>query len=60
MYSREVAATAAINTAQTQYHSQFNRYAPSLTVLGPPDTGSPNAFGADIIGKYLASGKKQG
>jgi prepilin-type N-terminal cleavage/methylation domain-containing protein len=63
MYTQEVAAQAAIrtiHTAQTQYYSQFNRYATSLAELGPPASGSANASAADMIGNDLANGKKQG
>jgi prepilin-type N-terminal cleavage/methylation domain-containing protein len=63
MYTQEVAATAAIrtiHTAQTQYYSQFNRYATSLAELGPPASGSANASAADMIGNDLANGLKQG
>ena len=63
MYTQEVAALAAIrtiHTAQTQYYSQFNRYATSLAELGPPASGSANASAADMIGNDLANGVKQG
>jgi len=63
MYAQEVAALAAIrtiHTAQTEYMSQFNRYATSLAELGPPASGSANASAADMIGNDLANGKKQG
>jgi prepilin-type N-terminal cleavage/methylation domain-containing protein len=63
MYAQEVAATAAIrtiHTAQTQYYSQFSRYATSLAELGPPASGSANASAADMIGNDLANGLKQG
>jgi type II secretory pathway pseudopilin PulG len=63
MYTQEVAAMAAIrtiHTAQTQYYSQFNRYATSLAELGPPASGSANASAADMIGNDLANGVKQG
>ena len=63
MYTQEVAAMAAIrtiHTAETQYYSQFNRYATSLAELGPPASGSANASAADMIDNSLANGKKQG
>src|ERR1700691_1958532 len=63
MYTQEVAAMAAIrtiHTAQTQYYSQFNRYATSLVELGPPASGSANASAADMIDNSLANGEKQG
>ena len=49
-------AIRAIFTAQTQYYSQFNRYATSLRELGPPDAGPSNAGAAGLIGAALASG----
>ena len=61
MYTQEIAAAAAIrtiHTAQTQYYSQFNRYATSLAELGPPASGAANASAADMIGADLANGKK--
>ena len=63
MYTQEVAALAAIrtiHTAETQYYSQFNKYATSLAELGPPPSGSANASAADMIGNDLANGLKQG
>jgi type IV pilus assembly protein PilA len=63
MYAQETAALKAIqtiNTAQVQYNSTFNRYAQSLTELGPPASGNSNASAADLIGGDLASGDKQG
>lgn len=55
-----MAAIRTIHTAQTQYYSQFNKYATSLAELGPPASGSANASSADMIGNDLANGKKQG
>ena len=55
-----LAAIRTIHTAQTQYYSQFNKYATSLAELGPPASGSANASAADMIGNDLANGKKQG
>jgi len=63
MYTRETAAIQAIkaiHTAEVQYQSQFGRYAASLTELGPPASGAPNASSADLIGNDLANGEKQG
>src|SRR6266478_5566386 len=51
--SREMAAVkaiAAIHTAETQYYSQFGRYAPSLSQLGL----------AGLIERDLASGQRGG
>lgn len=49
-----------IHTAQTQYYSQFGRYATTLAELGPPASGSPSPSGADLIPKVLAEGKNNG
>ena len=54
-YSHEMAAVkviATINTAETQYYSQYGEYAESLAKLGPN--------GADMIDKDLATGRKAG
>ena len=62
--AREMAAMKAvttIHTAQTQYYSNFNRYATSLLELGPPASGGatgPSA--AELIERDLASGEKGG
>jgi prepilin-type N-terminal cleavage/methylation domain-containing protein len=52
----------AINTAQTQYYSQFGRYAANLGELGPgtgtSGVGGPQA--ADLIPGELAKGAKSG
>jgi type IV pilus assembly protein PilA len=63
MYASETAAIRhiqTIHTAQTQYFSQFGKYAPSLTELGPPTSGQANASAADLIPGELASGEKGG
>jgi prepilin-type N-terminal cleavage/methylation domain-containing protein len=63
MYMRETAAVKAIQTIhqmQVQYQSQFQRYAQSLTELGPPASGAPSPASADLIGNDLAAGTKQG
>lgn len=63
MYAMETAAIRhiqTIHTAQTQYFSQFGKYAPSLTELGPPTSGQANAAAADLIPGDLASGDKGG
>jgi type IV pilus assembly protein PilA len=63
MYARETAALGAIrtiHTAQTQYSSQFGRYATSLTELGPPASGQAGQAAADLIGGDLALGLKGG
>ena len=64
MNARETAALGAIrtiHTAQTQYSSQFGRYAKSLTELGPPPAGGQvGPASADLIQSDLASGEKGG
>ena len=63
MYAQETAAIGAIRAlhqAQTQYYSQFGRFAASLTELGPPASGNLNAAAADLIASDLASGRKGG
>lgn len=64
MQAQETAAIrqiATVHTAQTQYYSQFGRYATSMAELGPPASGGqagPSA--ADLIPGDLAKGKKSG
>lgn len=64
MYAQEMAAIQAIRTihvAQTQFYSQYGKYAASLIELGPPVSGGtagPQA--ADLIPEDLAAGEKQG
>jgi prepilin-type N-terminal cleavage/methylation domain-containing protein len=63
MYAQETAAIGAIRAlhqAQTQYYSQFGRFAANLTELGPPTSGNANAGSADLIASDLASGVKGG
>jgi len=50
----------SIHQAETQYYSQFGKYAGSLTQLGPPVSGADGPEGANIIPKVLADGKKNG
>ena len=49
-----------IHTAQTQYQSQFGKFATSLLELGPPQSGQPGPQAADLIDNNLASGEKSG
>ena len=49
-----------IHQAQTQYNSQFGRYATTLNELGPPTSGGPGPQAADLIPASLASGEKDG
>ncbi len=63
MYSQETAAIGAIraiHTAQTQYFSQYGRFATSLTELGPAASGQVGPAAADLIGSDLSGGKKSG
>lgn len=60
-FAQEMAAQraiATINTMQAQYYSQYGQYATTLTQLGPPTNGTPNASGADLIDRELAGGEK--
>src|SRR5258708_6648918 len=49
-----------INSMQTQYNSQFGRYATTLNELGPPTSGGPGPQAADLIPGSLSSGDKDG
>jgi len=63
MSAHETAAIQAIQTihaVETQYYSQFGRYAVSLAELGPPASGAAGPAAADLISKDLTEGKKSG
>jgi len=63
MHTQEMAAIQqirTIHTAQTQYYSQFGRYAKTLEELGPPASGAPGPSAADLIPGDLAKGEKSG
>src|SRR5271154_1956995 len=63
MLAREQAAIRQIGTihqAETQYYSQYGRYAQNLSELGPPASGAPRPPAADIISKSLSEGKNGG
>jgi prepilin-type N-terminal cleavage/methylation domain-containing protein len=49
-----------IHQAQTQYMSQFGRFATTLNELGPPTSGGPSPQSSDLIPSSLASGEKDG
>ncbi|MBI4874587.1 MAG: prepilin-type N-terminal cleavage/methylation domain-containing protein [Acidobacteria bacterium] len=63
MHSQEMAGIRQIqtlHTAQTQYYSQYGRYATSLAELGPPASGQPSPTASDLIPGDLALGTKTG
>ena len=63
MYMRETAAVKAIqmiHQMQVQYQSQYGRFANSLAELGPPQSGAAGPAAADLIGRDLSEGEKQG
>jgi len=49
-----------INSMQTQYMSQFQRFATTLAELGPPASGGPGPQAADLIPASLSAGDKDG
>lgn len=49
-----------INTMQTQYMSQFGKFATTLAELGPPNSGGPGPQAADLIPATLSGGDKDG
>jgi len=63
MNAREMAAIKqmqTIHTAQTQYYSQFGKFATKMEELGPPPTGQAGPAAADLISGDLAKGFKSG
>jgi type IV pilus assembly protein PilA len=63
MAAHEMAAIRQIGTihqGETQYYSQFGKYAESLLALGPPASGTAGPAAADLIPKNLADGKNSG
>ena len=63
MFAHETAAIGnmkAVHAAQTQYFSQFGKYAASLAELGPPTGGNAGPTAADLISTDLAKGQKNG
>src|ERR1035437_21000 len=63
MAAHEMAAIRMIGTihqGETQYYSQFGKYAQNLSELGPPASGAAGPAAADIIPKILADGKASG
>jgi type IV pilus assembly protein PilA len=63
MQTQETAAIrqiGTVHTAQTQYFSQYGKYATTLVELGPPASGQPGPNGAELIPGDLALGTKTG
>ena len=63
MLAREQAAIRQIGTlhqGETQYYSQYGKYACTLAELGPPASGADGPAAAGIIPKGLADGKSTG
>ena len=63
LQTRETAAmreVGTIQTAQTQYYSQFEKFAGQLSELGPPSNGHPGPNGANLISAEFAQGKRSG
>jgi prepilin-type N-terminal cleavage/methylation domain-containing protein len=63
MAAHEMAAIQMVKTihsGETQYYSQFGKYAQNLGELGPPASGAAGPAAADIIPKNLADGKASG
>jgi len=63
MLSRETAAmrqVGTIQTAETQYYSQFEKFAGQLSELGPPSNGHPGPNGANLISAEFAAGRRSG
>ena len=63
MNAHEMAALRQIQTiqnGQTQYQSQFGRFATSLTELGPPASGAAGPAASNIIPENLSKGTNSG
>ncbi len=64
MHAQEMAAASTLRTvqqAQSQYYSQFGRYATSLTELGPPAGGGQEGpSSAGLIPQGLSTGSGTG
>lgn len=50
----------SIHAAETQYYSQFGRFAQSLAELGPPASGAAGPQAADILPSGLTNGTSNG
>lgn len=63
MHTLEMSAIrmmGTVHTAETQYYSQFGRFAVNMAELGPPASGQAGPTAADLIPGDLASGIKSG
>jgi type IV pilus assembly protein PilA len=63
MMAREMAVIQEIQTvhkAETQYYSQFGKFAENLTQLGPAPNNQAGPAAADLIPSELAKGVKNG
>jgi prepilin-type N-terminal cleavage/methylation domain-containing protein len=63
MHAQETAAIReiqTIHTGQTQYYSQYGRYATNLAELGPPAGGAEGPSAANLIPGELAKGAHSG
>jgi type IV pilus assembly protein PilA len=63
MAAHEMAAIrmiTTIHTGETQYYSQFGRYAQNLAEMGPPASGAAGPAAADLLPKNLSDGKASG
>ena len=63
MAAHEMAAIRMIGTihqGETQYYSQYGKYAQNLAELGPPASGADGPAAAGIIPKNLSDGKASG
>src|ERR1700681_2307445 len=50
----------SVHTAQTQYLSQFGKFAATLAELGRPASGGPGPQAADLLPNSLVGGDKDG
>src|SRR5262245_57532725 len=55
-----IQAIKTIHTAQAQYQSQYERFATTLSELGPGSNAAPSASAANLIDPDLAAGRRGG
>jgi type IV pilus assembly protein PilA len=63
MYTLEMSAVrmiGTVHTGETQFYSQYGRFAVNMAELGPPASGQAGPTAADLIPGDLASGTKSG